>query len=97
MKVQWSGRALADLNRFSRFLQDRFPDMATIVAREMVQKSRTLAEHPELGRPLARRSYVRQLVVRVLNATYVMHYRVMQDRVVILRIFHGREVRDRQR
>lgn len=64
MKVQWSERALADLNRFSRFLQDRFPTMAMTVAREIVEKSRMLAEHPELGRPLDRRPSLRQLVVR---------------------------------
>jgi plasmid stabilization system protein ParE len=94
MKVEWSAAALADLDRFADFLQDRFPKMAKAVGREIVQKSDLLIGHPELGRPLPRRPDLRQLVLRVLNASYVIHYRVMPDRLVVLRVFHGREARD---
>jgi len=34
-------------------------------------------------------------VLRVLNAAYVLQYRIEDDRIVILRVFHGREARDR--
>lgn len=94
MKVEWSAAALADLDRFALFLQNRFPKMAELVAREIVQKSDLLIEHPELGRPLGRRLEIRQVVVRVLNASYVIGYRVTHDRVVVLGVFHGREARE---
>ena len=38
---------------------------------------------------------IRRLVLRVLNAPYVLQYRIGPDRVVILRVFHGREDRER--
>jgi addiction module RelE/StbE family toxin len=95
MRVEWSATALADLDRFAHFLQDRFPKMAKVVGREIAQKSDLLIEHPELGRPLPRRPDLRQLVLHVLNASYVIHYRVMPDRLIVLRVFHGREARDR--
>jgi plasmid stabilization system protein ParE len=95
MRVEWSATALADLERFANFLHGRFPKMANVVGREIVQKSDLLSENPELGRPLPRRPELRQLVLRVLNASYVIHYRVTSDRLVVLRVFHGREVRDR--
>jgi len=94
MRVEWSAAALADLDRFADFLQDRFPKLAKVVGREIVQKSDLLIEQPELGRPLPRRANLRQLVLRVLNASYVIHYRLAPDRVVILRVFHGRESRE---
>jgi plasmid stabilization system protein ParE len=36
----------------------------------------------------------RCLVLRVLNAPYVLQYRIAKDRIVILRVFHGREARE---
>ena len=95
MKVEWSAAAVADVDRFAHFLQDRFAEMAKAVGRELLQQSDLLIEHPQLGRPLAARPDLRQLVVRVLNAFYVIHYRVTPDRLVILRVFHGREARDK--
>ena len=94
MRVEWSAAAVADLDRFADFLQDRFPTIATLVGREIAEKTDLLFEHPELGRALGHRADLRQLVVRVLNASYVIHYRLMPDRLVILRVFHSREARD---
>jgi plasmid stabilization system protein ParE len=93
MKVEWSAAALADLDRFEDFLRERYPGLSPIVAREIIAKSQVLSEHPLLGRALASRQEYRQVVLRVLNARYVFQYRVMNDRLMILRVFHGRENR----
>lgn len=94
MKVEWSASAVADLGRFSEFLQSRFPAMARIVGREIVRKVDLLAQTPELGRPLSGHRDRRQIVVHVLNASYIVQYRLLADRLVILRVFHGREARN---
>jgi hypothetical protein len=46
-----------------------------------------------LGRPIAGRDDYRRLVLQVLNAPYVFQYRYDGARLVMLRIFHGRERR----
>ena len=49
MKLEWSAVALADLDRFAEFLQDRHPQLAKTVAAEILAKTQVLAEHPQLG------------------------------------------------
>ena len=93
MKLEWSADALADLERFAAFLNDRYPDLARIVAREIVVKTNALIGNPQLGRAIAGHAHYRQIVLQVLNANYVFQYRVDGERIVMLRVFHGREKR----
>jgi plasmid stabilization system protein ParE len=94
MTLEWSGDALADLDRFAVFLHQHHPSLARIVAREIVEKAQILSDHPQLGRPIAGRDDYRQIVLRVLNAAYVFQYRYDGKRLVMLRVFHGRERRE---
>ena len=93
MKLEWSAVALADLDRFAAFLRDRHPRMADIVAREILAKARLLEASPELGYAIGADGRYRQLVLEVLRAKYVFRYRIAGDRIVMMRVFHGREAR----
>jgi toxin ParE1/3/4 len=93
VKIEWSATALADLDRFANFLRTDFPNMAAVVAREVIAKADMIAANPRLGRPLEERKTLRQVVLRVLNAAYVFQYRYDGKRLVILRVFHSRERR----
>ena len=93
MKVEWSQDALADLDRFAAFLHDKYPALASRVAQEIKAKAKILADLPLAGRPLAGREEYRQIVLAILNARYVFQYRYDGGRLVILRVFHGRESR----
>jgi plasmid stabilization system protein ParE len=92
VRVVWSAAALADLDRFARFLQKNHPALAGIVAREIIAKVQVLQQQPRIGRTVGKTRY-RQLVLRVLNAAYVFRYRAIGERLVILRVFHRRERR----
>lgn len=94
MTLEWSAAALADLDRFAAFLQDRHPPMAQIVAAEILNRTRIISEHPQLGRPIDGRQDYRELVLPVLNAVYIFRYACDGERLVMLRVFHGRERRD---
>jgi toxin ParE1/3/4 len=93
MKVEWSEDALADLDRFADFLQQQHPFLAKLVANELIDKVQLLSSHPQLGRAVKGRAEYRQLVVRVLNAAYIIQYRFDGKRLVVLRVLHGRERR----
>jgi plasmid stabilization system protein ParE len=90
---RWSEDALADLDRFAAFLLARSPELAASVADAIITRTQVLSRHPRLGRPLAGREEYRQLILRVLGADYVFQYRYDGDQLVILRVFHAREVR----
>lgn len=94
MKLEWSVTALADLDRFADFLHDRYPELAKIVATEIRSKAAILCDHPLAGRPIANRPEFRELVLEVLNARYVFRYATDGKRLVMLRVFHGRELRE---
>jgi plasmid stabilization system protein ParE len=94
MKLEWSDEALADLDRFAEFLHREHPSLAAIVATEIVNKVQLLTTHPLLGKPIAGRQEYRQIVLQVLGAAYVFQYRFDGQRLVMLRVFHGREVRE---
>ena len=91
--LEWSDDALADLDRFAAFLHEQSPELAAIVAEEIIAKAQVLSLHPKLGRPLSTREEYRQLVLEVVGAAYVFQYRYDGNRLVLLRVFHGRELR----
>ena len=94
MKLEWSAIALADLDRFAAFLHDRDPRLARIVAAEITQKAQVLQDRPELGKPIEGNKRYREVVLQVLNALYVFQYVYDGKRLVMLRVFHGREARE---
>ncbi len=94
MKVEWSAKALADLDRFAEFLHREHPSIAQHVAAEIIAKVQVFPEHPQLGRPIAGRDKYREIVLQIPGASYVFQYRFDGGRLVMLRVFHGREARE---
>jgi plasmid stabilization system protein ParE len=96
VKLEWSAMALADLDRFAAFLHDRDPRLARIVAAEITQKAQVLLDRPELGKLIEGSQQYREVVLQVLNALYIFQYGYDGERLVMLRVFHGRESRERR-
>jgi plasmid stabilization system protein ParE len=93
-RLEWSARALADLERFALFLRERHPRIAGIVGSEILKKAEILSLHPRLGRPVRGRREQYEVVLQILNATYVLRYGFNGERLVVLRVYHGRELRE---
>lgn len=93
VKVIWSDDALADLKRFSNFLERDHPGLAPRVADEIVRAALALETSPMMGRAHPQRPEFRRVVLQVLKAAYIVQYRLDADGVLILRVYHGREDR----
>ena len=88
--VNFSQRALSDLDRILEFLVREAPSVAIEAADEIVNATTVLQRHPLIGRPV---SNLRELVISRGRSGYVALYRYLpkQDRVDILAIRHQRE------
>ena len=93
IEIEWSLDALADLDRFAVFLHGQLPELAARVAGEFVARADVLCRHPKLGRPIGHRDEYREIVLQVLGGTYALQYRYDGSAVLMLRVFHGRELR----
>ncbi|MDP3718946.1 MAG: type II toxin-antitoxin system RelE/ParE family toxin [Acidobacteriota bacterium] len=93
VEIEWSLDALADLDRFAVFLHEKFPELAARVAGELITRTDVLRRHPQLGRPIGDRHEYREIVLTVLGGMYALQYRYDGSSVLMLRVFHGRELR----
>lgn len=94
LTLEWSAAALDDLDRFAAFLHERYPLLAKVIAAEIMIKTGIISQHPQLGRPISGSPIYREVPLAVAKATYVFRYAYDGDRLVMLRVFHGREQRD---
>jgi toxin ParE1/3/4 len=86
VRVRWLARALANLNAEAEFIARDKPRAAARVVHTIHETVDLLRQHPNLGRP-GRVSGTRELVVP--GTPYILPYRVRDDEIQILRVFHG--------
>ena len=82
---------MRDLSRQLRWLKARSDDAAEKADVAIDRSLLTLSEHPLPGTPVG--SGVRQMVVRFGESSFVNQDRPLSDRVLVLRVHHGRQDR----
>ena len=85
MKVKWLRRALENLDDEAEYIAKDSPKIASEFVRHLRASTLMLADHPDMGRP-GRISGTRELVVT--RFPYILPYRVRNDAIEILRVFH---------
>jgi plasmid stabilization system protein ParE len=93
LKLEWLPGALADLERFVDFLEKDHPGLAAIIADEITFKTKVLKEQPHIGQKIFGSGDFRRLFLRAGGGTYVVQYRLLGERVIVVRVFHAREER----
>ena len=88
-RLRFTASATRDLRRLRDFIAEHDPAAATRVSQRLGKTIRPLRDQPALGREVEELPDVRELVAR----DYIVRYRVRDDDVVVLRIWHGRESR----
>ena len=91
MKISYTKEAIADLERLRSFIEPKNPHAARRVSSELLDGIGNLGDFPKMGLPVTRApdpSSIRDLFI----GQYTVRYLVDKDHVVILRIWHGKEV-----
>jgi len=86
VRVRWLRRALKNLDEEAEYIARDNPQAATRIVERIATSVGQLATHPASGRP-GRVPGTRELVIAA--TPYIVPYRVHDDTVEILRIFHG--------
>ncbi len=78
--------AVEDLDDIAGYISQDNPEVAGRIVNRLWTAVKTLAEHPEMGRP-GRVHGTRELVVS--DTPFVVPYRVVGSEIQILRVLHG--------
>lgn len=94
MRLRWLPEAWEDIQRLFEFLVDQDP-LAAERAMELIgDGANRLLEMPEIGWPMSDDSRRRELYLPFGASAYVIRYRLHDDAVIIVRVWHGRERRE---
>lgn len=85
MKLRWLRRALENLDEEVTYIATDSPKMAAEFVRHLRASAAMLVDHPNMGRP-GRIVGTRELVVT--HFPYILPYRVRNDAIEVLRVFH---------
>jgi len=92
LKLVWSPAARRDLIRLREFIEPHNPAAARRAAAMLRKAANLLQEQPGIGRRIEGRED-RELSVPFGQRGYLLRYRLHEDTIVILRIWHGLEDR----
>ncbi len=91
-RLVWTPPATQDMARLHAFLATKNRDAARRAVSAIRQGVKTLAAHPEIGRPASNMdAEFRDWFVPVGKSGYVVRYRFDGAMVVILAVRHGKE------
>lgn len=93
MELIWLPEAKADIQRLFDFLAEVNPSAAAAAMRVIQAGAARLLEHPKIGRRMDDETPRRELILPFAAAAYVLRYRIEDDAIVIVRVWHGREDR----
>jgi plasmid stabilization system protein ParE len=93
--VVWTPTAVQDLQRHREFLAVLSPDVANRTIQSIVKQGESLIQNPRRGPVIEESSGLRKLPLRISKNGFVLHYAIILDEVVILRVYNGRENRPR--
>lgn len=91
--VIWTKTALADTDRFVNYLAAVNLEAAARAAQLIRQAGDSLSNNPKRGPMVQGAPGIRKLPVPFGQNGFVIHYAILDDEVVILRVYHARQNR----
>ena len=95
LKHFFSAEAVSDLQRLHDFIAEDNPSAARHIARELLEGMRGLRRFPRMGKrvAIAPGQSAPDEIRDWFSGDYVVRYLILDDRIVILRVWHGKEGR----
>ncbi|MCP4411760.1 MAG: type II toxin-antitoxin system RelE/ParE family toxin [Gammaproteobacteria bacterium] len=90
-EIVWLPSAAKDVSRLRDFIQSNNPSAAVRAANRIKDASKILKENPEAGRPVEELFPFRELFIPFGSGNYILRYRVVDTRVIIVSVKHSRE------
>lgn len=84
--VVWTFAAIADVEGIRRYVETFNPRAAQSLAEALIEAAESLADFPHRGRPVVGTQLRELTFVR----PYIIRYRVEPERVIVMRVRHGR-------
>ncbi len=94
-QVIWTDTAIDDLNRHYEFIKVNNTEAASRALKAISSSAESLQQNPRRGTIVSEKAGLRKLLVPFGKYGYIIHYIVLDDDVVILNVYHGRENRPR--
>lgn len=93
MRLVWIKESEEDIRRLFEFLFEKSPNAAARAIESILEKSEMLSDFPDIGHLMKDNSGRRELFIPFAAGAYVLRYYVLNDCVVIVRIWHSQESR----
>ncbi len=94
-EVAWLPEALEDMERLRLFLLDKNPTAAARAGKVLLDGAKLLASFPEAGYPMNDGTDRRELFLPFGASSFVLRYIIYGQMVIIVRVWHGRENRQK--
>ncbi len=92
-QIVWTDAAIDDLNRHYDFIKLNNLEAASRALEAIVSSGESLQQNPRRGAIVDEKAGLRKLLVPFGKYGFIIHYIVLEDDVVILNVYHGRENR----
>ena len=92
LRLIWSAAARHDVIRLRSFIDSHNPEAARNAADTLKKATHLLLDHPALGKRLEERED-RELFIPFGQRGYILRYRLEDETLVIVRIWHSLEER----
>ena len=91
--LRWLPEALQDLKGLLEFIEPHSTQAAARAIESLLASAEGLLEFPEMGRPWGGEPDFRELPVKFGARGYVIRYRLLDDEILIVRVWHALEQR----
>ena len=92
-KLIWEPGAFDDLTQLREFIRPHNPKAPANAAKRIIETANLFLAHPHLGHPIDDLPEFNGLFIPFGQRGYVLRYRIDDEKIIILRIWHGREDR----